>query len=246
MKVDYDKIAPNYDKHRQTEGPYMPQLVELAREVGAHHVLELGCGTGRSAASFLAAHPCRLIALDPSQGMLEKARERGIHGVEWLRASATDIPLKSDLFQLVFGVFFIHHVPDLAGVARECARVISQGAAAIVTASTQFIKTHPMNRYFPSLAPMDLARFRTGDEIEAALRCAGFGRTRVGSYKAPPQSIDDAYVQKVAGKFTSTYELIPADEFEAGLARLKADVAGNRQLEKIVEWEWTLVTGFTL
>ncbi|HUW60658.1 MAG TPA: class I SAM-dependent methyltransferase [Candidatus Bathyarchaeia archaeon] len=243
MRVDYDKIAPEYDRHRPGRGPYMPQLVELAREVGAGDVLELGCGTGRSAAEFLEGYPCRLIALDPSLGMLEKAREKGLRGVEWVRGSATHIPLSGGSVQFVFGVFFIHHVPDLAGVSGECARVIRRGAVGFVTASTEFIKRHPMNRYFPSLAGVDLARFRTGGEIEAALRGAGFGRTRVGSHKAPPQPIDEAYVQKVSAKFTSTYELIPPEEFEAGLERLKADVAGNGgRLDEPVEWEWTLVT----
>lgn len=242
MKVDYDKIAPDYDKHRQANGPYMPQLVDLAREVGARDVLELGCGTGRSAAGFLEVYPCRVIAIDPSPGMLDKAREKGLPGVDWIRASAAGIPLTAGAVQFVFGVFFIHHVPDVGGVARECARVLGRGAAAIVTASREFIQTHPMNRYFPSLAGVDLARFRSGDEIEAALRAAGFGRTRVGSYKAQPQPIDEAYVQKVADKFTSTYELIPPEEFDAGLARLKADVARKGQLEEGVQWEWTLVT----
>jgi len=242
MRVDYDKIAPEYDKHRRLGGPYMPQLVELAREAGARDVLELGCGTGLCTVGFLDAHPCRLIAIDPSPGMLEKAREKGLSRVEWIRASATDIPLAAGLVQFVFGVFFIHHVTDLGGVARECARVIGRGGAGFVTASTEFIKTHPMNRYFPSLARVDLARFRTGEEIEAALRGAGFGRTRVGNYKAPPQPIDEAYVRKVSAKFTSTYELIPPEEFESGLGRLKADVAGNGgRLDEPVEWEWTLV-----
>ncbi|MCX5772863.1 MAG: methyltransferase domain-containing protein [Candidatus Hydrogenedentes bacterium] len=242
MKVDYDKIAPDYDKHRQANGPYMPQLVDLARKAGARDVLELGCGTGRGTQAFVEDYPCRMVALDLSRGMLEEAREKGLAGVHWVRGSATAIPLASGFFQFVFGVFFIHHVPDLAGVARECARVIGRGTAAIVTASTEFIQTHPMNRYFPSLAPMDLARFRTGEEIEAELRGAGFVRTRVGNYKAQPQPIDEAYVQKVAAKFTSTYELIPPEEFEAGLERLKADVARKGQLEEGVQWEWTLVT----
>jgi len=243
MRVDYDKIAPEYDKHRRLGGPYMPQLVELAREVGAGDVLELGCGTANSTGAFLDAYPCRLIAVDPSEGMLGKARAKGLQGVEWVRGSATHIPLSGGSVQFVFGVFFIHHVGDVAGVARECARVLGRGAVAFVTASTEFIKTHPMNRYFPSLARIDLARFRTGAEIEAALREAGFGRTRVGSYKAQPQPIDEAYVRKVAGKFISTYELIPAEEFESGLERLKANVARKGQLEECVQWEWTLVAG---
>jgi SAM-dependent methyltransferase len=176
--------------------------------------------------------------------MIRRAREKAIPDVGWVMGSALDIPVAAGSVEFVFGVFFIHHVTDLAGVARECARVIDRGAVAVVTASTHFIETQPMNRYFPSLAPIDLARFRTGGEIESELRRAGFTRARVGNYTAQPQPIDEDYVRKVAAKFTSTYELIPPDEFESGLARLKADVARNGQLIDRVQWEWTLVAGW--
>lgn len=244
MRVDYDKIAPDYDRHRRPGGPYMAQLVRVARDVAARDVLELGCGTGNGTAAFLEQYPCRLTGLDPSPGMLEKAREK-VQGVRWLRASATEIPLPSNCVDYVFGVFFLHHVPDTAAVARECARVLRRGAAAFVTASTSFIKMHPLNRYFPSLAPIDLARFRTGEEIESALRCAGFTDTRVGTFRRPePQPVDWAYVEKIAGKFISTYELIPEQEFESGLARLKSDVAqAGGALRDPVQWEWTSVVG---
>lgn len=243
MKIDYDKIAPNYDNHRRVGGPYMPHLIQLARQVDAKRVLELGCGTGNSTRAFLQSYPCRLVALDPSEGMLSEARGKDLQYVQLLRASATHVPLSDASIQFVFGVFFLHHVSDVAAVARECRRVLSRGAAAFVTASTHFIKSHPMNRYFPSLPAVDRARFRTGTEIQAALRHAHFPRTRVQTCKTNPQPIDNAYVQKVAAKFISTYELIPPQEFQSGLARLKAEVANaGGKLKEEVAWEWTLVT----
>jgi ubiquinone/menaquinone biosynthesis C-methylase UbiE len=245
MRVDYDRIAPDYDKHRRAGGPYISQLVSLAREAGARDALELGCGTANSTAAFLQAYGCRLIALDPSVGMLEKAREKAVASANWVLGAAQAIPLATGSVQFVFGVFFLHHIPDLGSVARECARVIEHGAVGFITASTHFIETQPMNRYFPSLARVDLARFRTGEEIETELRRAGFHRTSSRTHRAsPPQAIDEAYVRKVAGKFISTYELIPAEEFESGLTRLRADVARNGgRLDETAEWEWTLVTG---
>jgi len=244
MKVDYDKIAPDYDNHRRAGGPYVGRLVELAREIRAQDVLELGCGTGNCTAGFLHTHDCRVIGLDPSRGMLLKAKAKGIEGVALVEGSATAIPLLAQSVDYVFGAFFLHHVLDLGAVARESARVLKEGgAAAFVTASIEFIKNHPMNRYFPSLATVDLARFQTGEEIAGALREAGFERVEVGSFVTPePQPIDRPYVEKVAAKFISTYELIPADEFETGVARLRADVeAQGGRLGEDVNWEWTEV-----
>lgn len=246
MKVDYDRIAPDYDHHRRAGGPYVGRLVELAREVGARDVVELGCGTGNCTSAFLEGHDCRLIGLDPSWGMLSRARGKLPGDAALVEGSATAIPLAGGSVEYVFGAFFLHYVRDLGAVTRECARVLRPGgAAAFVTASIEFIKTHPMNRYFPSLAAIDLARFQPGDAIAGALCAAGFERVERGNFKTPkPQAIDMGYVEKVAGKFISTYELMDAAEFDAGVARLRADVeAQGGRLGEDVEWEWTEVRG---
>lgn len=239
---DYDRAAPNYDKYRKAWGFHVGPVIELARKHAPERVLELGPGTGNSGGAFLEAYPCRLIGADRSWGMLARAREKGLPAA-WLNADAHHIPLADACVDFVFGVLMLHHLTDLAVAMAECRRVLDRGCAAFVTASHSFIERHPLNAYFPSFSTIDKARFPTIGRIEAAMADAGFAETGTLFVKAPPQAIDGAYVEKVASKFISTYALIDDAEFDAGLERLRRDVAGLGALDTPLEWESVVVWG---
>lgn len=241
-KVDYDKLADNYDKHRRGAGPYLERLVALAAARGAAHVLEVGAGTGNNTQAFLDAYPCRLIALEPSRGMIDKGVTKQIRA-HWLRASGLHIPIADRAVGFVYGVYVLHYIPDLDALFAECARVLDAGVAAFVTASRAFIDSHPMNRYFPSFAKIDRARFQPVDALAAALKRAGLADIGVERFVAEPQPIGPEYVRKVAGKFISTYSLLPPDEYAEGLRRLEADVAERGRLDVDVVWESVAVWG---
>lgn len=241
-RIDYDNVAPRYDRYRTGEGIYVPRLAQHARAVGAEYVLELGCGTGNVSAAFLRAHPCCLTGLDLSAGMLAAAAGK-IHGPRWIRGDAATLPFGSDAFEYAFGVFFVHHIVDLPRLFLECARVVER-CIAVVTTTHNFIERHPMNAYFPSFATVDKTRFQPVEAIEGAMREAGFGRIDSDVIVAPPVPIDRAYVEKVAGRFISTYDLLPPDEFRYGLERLRADVDAKGALEVPAQWECVCVAGY--
>src|SRR5687767_1878248 len=77
--VNYDAVASDYDRRTQV-GSYLSgvttALQDLARQVSAHRVLDLGCGTGRSLQGLSQARqPAPLCyGLDFSGGMLTQAR----------------------------------------------------------------------------------------------------------------------------------------------------------------------------
>lgn len=242
MRVDYDKLAQRYDEHRRGGGPYLARLLELAAACRAKCVLELGAGTGNNTQAFLDEYPCCMLALERSAGMLAQGHAKGLRA-QWLHASADAIPLADGCAPFVFGVYILHHLSDLVRVFRECARVIGCGYAAFVTASTPFIERHPMNRYFPSFARVDKARFQSIDTVGDALRQSGFAEVATDHFVDAPRPIDRAYVERVAGKFISTYDLLPEGEFEAGLERLRADIAATGRLDTAMVWESSLVWG---
>jgi len=143
----------------------------------------------------------------------------------------------------VLGVYVLHHIGNLDGVLRECARVLGPGMAVFVTASMEYIERHPMNRYFPSFGEIDKARFQPVEEIQAAFERTGFHSVRAERFLDTPRPIDKAFADKVANKFVSTYELIPPEEFATGLARLYADLEARGCLEEQLVWESVAVWG---
>jgi len=236
MNVDYDRISTRYDSHRRGGGPYLQKLAALAGECEAITALEIGAGTGLNTQAFLDAHTCTLIALERSSGMLDKAKAKAIPA-RWLQGSAVSLPLAVGSVSFVFGVYVLHHLPELDSVFRECARVLRGGCAAFVTASTDFIERHPMNRYFPSFAAVDKARFQPIETVVESFRRAGFARVDTERFIDAPRPIDSVYVERVANRFISTYDLIPSGEFEEGVARLRADIARTGRLDVDIVWE---------
>ena len=76
-RVDYDAVAPGYDRRYRDGGPADLAAFVRARCADARDrpVLEVGCGTGRWLAEA-GATGARAVGLDPSAAMLARAREQ--------------------------------------------------------------------------------------------------------------------------------------------------------------------------
>jgi SAM-dependent methyltransferase len=74
----------------------LPAYVAIADELGAHLVLDVGCGTGSLAAS-LAGSGRTVVGVDPAEASLAVARSKSAD-VTWLHGDATSVPaLGADL-----------------------------------------------------------------------------------------------------------------------------------------------------
>jgi hypothetical protein len=100
-----------------------------------------------------------------------------------------------------------------------------------------------MNRYFPSFARVDSARFQSEEEVRGAMESAGFRGVQSERVASEPYPIDMAYADRVANRFISTYDLLPEGEFEEGLKRLYADVRAKGRLETDMVWESLVIWG---
>ncbi len=80
---EYD-VMVNWQERLQKEAPF---LLGLLRRAGARRVLDVGCGTGRHAI-HLAEQGFEVLGADPSQEMIERARQnaRGRAGVQFAQA----------------------------------------------------------------------------------------------------------------------------------------------------------------
>jgi SAM-dependent methyltransferase len=70
----------------------LPHYLAIANELGAHSVLDVGCGTGNWA-SLLAQHDFEVIGVDPAEASLDVARTKpGAERVRWIHGDARSLP----------------------------------------------------------------------------------------------------------------------------------------------------------
>ena len=97
------------------------QLAEATTGIEGGAILELGVGTGETAAAVLAVHPAaRLVGIDESEPMLARARDR-FPGAD-LRVQRLEEPLPEGSYDLVVSALTVHHL-DAAGKADLFRRV---------------------------------------------------------------------------------------------------------------------------
>ena len=110
-------------------------------------ILEIGCGTGKNTV-FLAQIGRHVHALDFSQRMIEKAREKVKTGN--VRFSTADLtkpwPCENNAYDLVTCNLVLEHIEDLAHIFSETARVLMPGGKFLVN------ELHPFKQYLGTKA----------------------------------------------------------------------------------------------
>jgi SAM-dependent methyltransferase len=91
----HPRLAPVYDAFEGARDD-LAHYLAIADELGAHHILDVGCGTG-SLATLLAGHGRTVVGVDPAEASLAIARAKD-ERVTWLHGDATTLPpLAADL-----------------------------------------------------------------------------------------------------------------------------------------------------
>jgi ubiquinone/menaquinone biosynthesis C-methylase UbiE len=112
--------------------PWATKLIDLAEVGPGMHVLDVACGTGvvtRLAAERVGSAG-RVVGLDINAAMLSVARRLApVSGatVEWLEASALEIPLPDAAFDVILCQHGLQQFPDRPTALREMHRVLVPG-----------------------------------------------------------------------------------------------------------------------
>lgn len=220
--VDYDRAAAPYAAHRQTHPRVLEELRSRVRVRPGAALLEVGCGTGNYIAACLPAGGARLCGLDPSAGMLARARTRP-EPVAWTQGLAERLPFAPARFDLVFSVDVIHHVAGKAAFYRQAARVLRPGGQlCTVTDSPEIIRQREiLSGYFPETVPLELARYPRPAQLLAWMDQAGFVGFESVLVEQPFQVADARPFRERA---YSSLHLISREAWWAGLARLERDL----------------------
>jgi ubiquinone/menaquinone biosynthesis C-methylase UbiE len=104
-------------------------------------ILELGCGTGKNTA-LLAQIGEHVLALDFSEGMIDKAREKSFDNVTFAVADITQPwACEDQSIDLVTCNLVLEHVRDLSFIFREASRVLVESGQFFIS------ELHPFRQY---------------------------------------------------------------------------------------------------
>ncbi len=129
--MDYHEMIAAFGAGAAHPGGFGGTLEFLA-DVGVApgtRVLEVGCGTGRTACA-LSAMGCEVVGMDRSEAMLAKARRRAALAearVDFVQGNILALPFESASFDVVVAESVTAFVPAPSEAYREYARVLRSG-----------------------------------------------------------------------------------------------------------------------
>lgn len=108
------------------------ELAELCRLNKDKHVLDVGCGVGRTSCYLAERYGCRVTGIDISEKMVGRAKERAREGeiedkAEFKVADMQDLPFGDTFFDSVIGESVIAFVEEKEEAVSECERVMKPG-----------------------------------------------------------------------------------------------------------------------
>ena len=129
-------IAALYDlatagMERQVLGAHRRRLLAAARG----RVLDVGAGTGANLPHYPRDRVSELVLLDPSPGMLHRARRRASDlgwEVQILETRAEHLPFGDETFDAVVFTLSLCTIPDPAGALQEARRVLRRNGRLLV------------------------------------------------------------------------------------------------------------------
>lgn len=139
----YNEWSEIYDSNQNLTRDLDQQITR--ETLGGQHfdsILEIGCGTGKNTA-FLVTIGTHVHALDFSQGMIEKAKEKV--KAENVRFEMADItkrwPCDDASYDLITCNLVLEHIADLSHIFAEATRTLQTGGKFFIN------ELHPFKQY---------------------------------------------------------------------------------------------------
>ena len=220
----FDAVAARYDRLRAPEGVTpVHELLVREGDLAGTRVLDIGCGTGVHAAILAEHFGCRLAGIDASAGMLAEARAK-LPGADFRHGVAEELPFADGTFDAALMVLVVHHL-DRPRAFAEARRVLApRGRLLITTTNPDAFPRAWMAPLFPSYVRIEQDRFPSFASLDQNLREAGFAPVRRIDHVVPRSFSRADALAKLRGRHASTFDLLDAAEYAAGVARAEREL----------------------
>ncbi len=208
---------------------------------GGKTVLDVGIGTGRFAKP-ISGLGFDVTGVDVSRKMLQKAREKGLHGV--LLGDAYSLPFRAKSFDSAIIIHVLHVVVDCMRVVREIGRVtrgnvitilrVPQGAEALPESGPSETAQSVASGY-PVRTQHRL--WQNEQEIKARVPPWKLERIRDETVLIP---VVDA-IKRLEAKRSMAAQIIPPEKKQAMMERIlemnRGNVVSRRVVEDLAVWK---------
>ena len=156
--------------------------------ISPENVVDLGCGAGRNVGELLKMFPkAHVTAVDYSELSVEKAKDYNKAMIETgrcvvLQGDVSDLRLPADSFDLATAFETIYFWPGLEKCFSQVAKVLKPGGYFMICNESD--GTDPMSLKFEKI--IDGMKNYTAEEIEAALKAAGFSEVTSDHHPSKP------------------------------------------------------------
>lgn len=231
--MDYDatEIAVAYDRGRD----HGPEVLNLWLDAVSSHVkdkcirtiLDLGCGTGRFSEALAIRFDAQVVAIDPSEKMLEEARRKLRDSrIRYELGRGEAIPLPNESVDLVFMSMVFHHFNNPTLAAREIRRVLRNEGTAFLRAGTrERISSYPYVDFFPESRPILEECLSSGSLIREVFETGGFCTINIDVVTQEIAPNYGAYAEKLSAGADSVLARLSRNDFEAGLDAVRLHAA---------------------
>jgi len=241
--ANYDSLAAGYDRRyslHEYAGVADALRTFIGTAQGSASVVEIGCGTGHWLA-HLAARPeyaaTRLFGVEPSSQMIARARTAAPRAL-LVGASAERLPWRDGTFDRVYCVNALHHFADRTAFFAEARRVLRPNGGLLTIGKYPHAERDAwwVYDYFAETAEIDRLRFARVRTLRGEMALAGFEWIesfecdRIEAVTMAGEALAAGVVDR---SYTSQLAVLSDEEFEAGVARIRAadaDAGGALQL----------------
>ena len=131
----FDDLAGQFPSEIDFADARLKAIINHIQEMDGKRILEVGCGKGRVSKVFK-NRGANVFGIDISgQLLLSASKIRPFH---FIKAEAYSVPFKDNAFDCVVLLEVIEHIPNLAQVFKELARVLKKEGSLIVVDRNKF------------------------------------------------------------------------------------------------------------
>lgn len=238
--VDYERQVASYSQARALSPPaeasWRTAIQSWLSPLNPVLLLDLGSGSGRFAPLLAEWLYCRVIGVEPSEGMRESAiRDSGHPRVEYTAGDAQSIPLGDASCDAAWLGYMIHHVPDRAQCARELVRILKPGGLVLAAgAYTEKRREISLYRYFPAGLRI-VEGLPLSKDISADFAAGGLEHVADDSVNHESAPNIAAAAKRTALRADSTLQLISDEEFAEGQRAIEEAAARETEPRPIVD-----------